>query len=641
MDVINLDEEYDALMKESWVKYGTKLKIREIHDLLMRLPRTSSVSIISAEHLHKELFTHSGAGTLIRRGHKIFKNVGLANVDRDRIRSLLNDFDPDVKAGRTSVAAYLKSLDSDSVTIYGDSGYEILAVVKSPNDASAYNVPFLDKFVSTRIAVLNNVTDNVWSVLKKDHSRLAWVVDASDPNQSWYFERAHGSYSNSGKTLFWYGIEDLDVVRELVAAFVAQAQASAAAAIPISPLKVSAAKETALKDAAAPGAQTRSYSTRTGARVAAPVGLGPRQRRGYATSAADGRKKVGIIGARGFTGRELMALIDGHPDLTISHVSSRELAGKPLRFDGQAEDAESRGVVYSNLAPADLPKHSDVDVWVLALPNGVSRPYVDELDQAKSRAVVVDLSADHRFVTVGTEEEAAAASSAGGRPAWVYGLPELYGSRSLLRGALRISNPSCYATGSQVALAPLVAAGLVRPGPGSCPPSVFGVSGYSGAGTTPSPKNDVRHLSDNLLPYALTDHIHEREISHHLSRLASATASGSAPGLAVGFVPHVGQFFRGISLTVSAPLAVAVGSGSSGSSTAAADAEVRELYRTAYEGERLVRVLPTGTVPEVKEIAGRHGVEVGGFKVHSGLRRVVVVATIDNLLKGAATQALQ
>ncbi|KAI9359559.1 hypothetical protein DFJ73DRAFT_107215 [Zopfochytrium polystomum] len=626
IDVINLDEEYDALMKEPWVKYGTKLKIREIHDLLMRLPRTSSVSIISAEHLHKELFTHSGAGTLIRRGHKIFKHSGLGSLDRDRIRILMTEQDPDVASGATSVASYLKTLESETVSLYGDSGYEILAVVKAPTgeSASGYNVPFLDKFISTKTALLNNVTDNVWTSLKKDHSQLAWVVNSSDANQAWYFERAHGSYSDSGKTLFWYGVEDLDVVKELVAKFVANARAAAAGTVPISKLNVKDSSESS----ASIGSQTRSYSTkalRTPAFRATAIKSGSSSRRAYSTSSA-APTKVGIIGARGYTGRELMALIDGHPDLTISHVSSRELVGKPLVFEGQQPDADSRNVIYSNLSPADLPKHDDVKVWVLALPNGVSRPYVEQLDASGSKAVIVDLSADHRFVCVDTK-----AALAESPKSWVYGLPELYGSRHLLQGALRISNPGCYATGSQVALAPLVKAGLVRSS--YCGPTVFGVSGYSGAGTTPSPKNDIKVLSDNLLPYALTDHIHEREISHQLTRLSGQTGSGGA--ISAAFVPHVGQFFRGISLTVSAPLFV----GEDG--TAGSAAELRALYRQMYTGDRLIRVLPEGVIPEVKAISGKHGVEVGGFKLHSGGKRVVVVATIDNLLKGAATQAVQ
>jgi N-acetyl-gamma-glutamyl-phosphate reductase len=147
------------------------------------------------------------------------------------------------------------------------------------------------------------------------------------------------------------------------------------------------------------------------------------------------------------------------------------------------------------------------------------------------------------------------------------------------------------------------------------PPQCFGVSGYSGAGTTPSDRNDAGLLRDNLMPYALADHMHEREVSARL-------------GVPVEFMPHVAPHFRGITMTVNLwlqqPLTVE---------------QVRALYRERYAGEPLLRVVDDA--PWVSRIAGRHGVEIGGFTVAPGGKRVVVVATLDNLLKGAATQALQ
>jgi N-acetyl-gamma-glutamyl-phosphate reductase/acetylglutamate kinase len=565
-------QEYEDLLKEPWVKYGTKLKIKEIHDLLMRLPRTSSVSIISAEHLHKELFTHSGAGTLIQRGHKIFKYRNSSELDSDRVRSLLSEHDPAVLDGSVSVASYLKALDGRKVHLYGDSGYHVFASVVVESESEP---PILEKFVSTRSAFLNNVTDNIWAAIKKDFPSLAWVVKKNDPNLAWYFERADGSYTSGGSTLFWSGIEDMDVVKKLSERFVINVKRSVSTPMPAGTTPLSA----------------RAFSTS----ARQPAAFQQQQRRSYST-AAKAPYKVGIIGARGFTGQELIRLIDRHPSIDLSHVSSRELAGKPV------QDHTSYAVTYSNLAPAELPKLKDVNAWVLALPNNVCKPFVEALN-ARPEAVIVDLSADHRFVND-----------------WTYGLPELYNSRAALKTATRISNPGCYATGSQVALAPLVKEGLVDGNP-----TVFGVSGYSGAGTTPSPKNDVNNLRDNLIPYALTDHIHEREISHQLNRLST-----SSPSLQVGFIPHVASFFRGINLTVSIPLRVSMTS-----------SEIRSLYANAYRGDRLIRVLPEGDIPEVKGIQNKHGVEVGGFKVHSSGKRVVVVATIDNLLKGAATQALQ
>ncbi|KAJ3070207.1 hypothetical protein HDU98_006749 [Podochytrium sp. JEL0797] len=569
IDVINLDEEYEDLMKEEWVKYGTKLKIREIHDLLMRLPRSSSVSIISADHLHKELFTHSGAGTLIRRGNRIWKHTGpkaASNIDIDRLRTLLSKNDSSVVDGKSSVASYLKSLESQDATIYGDSAFDIFASVVAPKNAGEPHI--VEKFVSTKEARLNNVTDNLWGVMVKDFKSLAWVVPKSDPNLAWYFERADGSFTENGKVLFWSGIENLDVIQTLVGRLLGgnkvAAPSGGAGGVKVNP------------------GTTRAFSTGV---------FGAQQRRGYAS-------KVGIIGARGFTGSQLIQLIDKHPSLELSTVSSRELGGQRVKDYNKSE------VIFSNMAPKDLPNHPEVDAWVMALPNKVGAPFVKALDDAGSKAVIVDLSADFRFTD-----------------SWTYGLPELYGNRELIRKATRISNPGCYATGSQIAIAPLVKAGIVLPGLSGV--TVFGVSGYSGAGTVPSRKNDPTQLSDNLMPYALTGHIHENEISHHLSRLSSSPID-------IGFTPHVGQFFRGITLTVSIPVTKSV-----------TPADVQAMFSEMYAGERLVQVLGVGEIPEVRDIMGKHGVTVGGFGVGNGGKRVVVVATIDNLNKGAATQALQ
>ncbi|KAI7109691.1 Protein arg-6, partial [Hortaea werneckii] len=123
------------------------------------------------------------------------------------------------------------------------------------------------------------------------------------------------------------------------------------------------------------------------------------------------------------------------------------------------------------------------------------------------------------------------------------------------------------------------------------------------------------NLTNNLIPYSLTDHIHEREISSQL-------------GQDVAFIPHVAVWFQGIHHTISLPLAGKMVS-----------RDVRQLYQDRYHGEKLVAV--RGESPLVKNIAGKHGVEIGGFAVHSGGKRAVVNVTIDNLLKGAATQCLQ
>ncbi|HET6395845.1 MAG TPA: N-acetyl-gamma-glutamyl-phosphate reductase [Pseudoxanthomonas sp.] len=294
---------------------------------------------------------------------------------------------------------------------------------------------------------------------------------------------------------------------------------------------------------------------------------------------------IGIVGARGHTGAELIRLVAGHPALELAFVSSRELAGQRVADHNDAWRGELR---YENLDPAAVAARG-ADVVVLALPNGKSAEYVAAIDAAAPDTVVVDLSADHRF-----------------DPDWYYGLPEL--TRGRYTGQKRISNPGCYATAMQLAIWPMLE---LLAGPPQC----FGVSGYSGAGTTPSDRNDVALLRDNLMPYSLVDHLHEREVSAQL-------------GVPVEFMPHVAPHFRGITLTANLWLREAV----------KAD-WVRARYEQRYAGEPLVRVLEQA--PWVSRIAGRHGVDVGGFAVAPGGKRLVVVATLDNLLKGAATQAVQ
>ncbi|NII10231.1 N-acetyl-gamma-glutamyl-phosphate reductase [Oleiagrimonas sp. C23AA] len=296
-------------------------------------------------------------------------------------------------------------------------------------------------------------------------------------------------------------------------------------------------------------------------------------------------KRIGIVGARGHTGAELIALIAAHPGLELAFVSSRELDGQ--RVDAH-HPAYQGALCYQRMEPADVAAQG-ADVVVLALPNGKAAPYVETIDEARPQTVIVDLSADYRF-----DDD------------WYYGLPEL--TREYYRGSKRIANPGCYATAMQLAIRPLkdeLAA----------PPVCFGVSGYSGAGTTPSDKNNPEKLADNLMPYSLTGHTHEREVSRQL-------------GLPVEFMPHVAPHFRGLTITTNLYLQRPM-----------QREQVMRRYQGRYEGEALVKVLDEA--PWVSAVAGKHHAEIGGFDVATGGRRVVVVATLDNLLKGAATQAMQ
>lgn len=297
--------------------------------------------------------------------------------------------------------------------------------------------------------------------------------------------------------------------------------------------------------------------------------------------------KVAVIGARGYTGSELLPLLYRHPEVEITAVASGSVAGEALV--DHVEGMDGSDLRFVDIQPENLGEFV-ADAYILALSNGQAGAYVAAIDQHFPDAAIIDLSADYRF-----------------DDHWQYGQPERFAGD--LKGARRIANPGCYATGAQLALLPL-ADHLVGV------PVVFGVSGYSGAGKTPSRKNDLDVLKDNLLPYSLADHVHEREVSRQLAR-------------EIRFLPHVAPFFRGITLTVSAEL-----------DEATTPAQLLEIFHNAYDRFDLIEV--QAEVPEVTEVRGRHGVKIGGFTVSkSDPRRIAVVCVLDNLLKGAATQAIQ
>jgi len=297
-------------------------------------------------------------------------------------------------------------------------------------------------------------------------------------------------------------------------------------------------------------------------------------------------RRIGLVGARGFTGREIIRLMGQRDDLELVFASSREFAGNLV---SEIAPGAPDGLKFEALAPEAVAA-SGVDAVILALPNGAAAPFVDAIETEAPEMVIVDLSADYRF-----------------DDGWTYGLPEIYG-RKAIRKSRRLSNPGCYATAGQLAAAPLrgYLAGDVH---------VFGVSGYSGAGTTPSRKNDVDALKDNLMPYALSGHIHEREMARHL-------------GEGVRFTPHVAAFFQGIVATVHLELSEPV----------SREALIGR-YQEAYDGEALLEVRED--IPEVTDVAGQNGAVLGGFALDESGRKLVVVCVLDNLLKGAAVQALQ
>ena len=214
-------------------------------------------------------------------------------------------------------------------------------------------------------------------------------------------------------------------------------------------------------------------------------------------------------------------------------------------------------------------------------------------------ARVIDLSSDHRDGSAG----------------YVYGLPEAF--RADLAGASRVANPGCYPTAATLALLPALEAGQVRG-----PVLVSALSGVSGAGRSPSLRTSYVELEGGASIYnAGAGHAHVPEMERNYGRLGSHTT--------VGFVPHLAPMARGIVLTASAPLASPL-----------TPAAANELYVARYAGETFVRVLDPGTWPETRAVRGSNRCDIAVTTLHDGTT-LLATAAIDNLVKGAAGQAIQ
>lgn len=257
---------------------------------------------------------------------------------------------------------------------------DVVAIVTEPEG----EIPVMTKLLASRSGILNGTVDNVFNAVKKDHRKLFWTARADDENRAWHFERADGSFTRSGKSLFWYGVQDVKEVEKIVKGFKEKDRIDRSY-LPVGP--------SAPPHRAAAPSGTRPFST-----FARRTVLG--SSRGYATAAAPQPKRLALIGARGFTAQTLTSLLSQHPHIELTHVSSRQLEGYSL------DEYKKAGMEYSNLSAEDverMEKDGEVDAWVMALPNGICKPFVDAIDRdAKERkngesSVIVDLSADYRF----------------------------------------------------------------------------------------------------------------------------------------------------------------------------------------------------------------------------------------------------
>ncbi len=322
--------------------------------------------------------------------------------------------------------------------------------------------------------------------------------------------------------------------------------------------------------------------------------------------------KVGVVGGTGYTGVELLRLLAQHPSIRLQAVTSRSEAGQKL----QDVYPNLRGHVDITFTEPDIDVLGGCDVVFFATPNGIAMDMAASLLERKTK--VIDLAADFRL------RDPAVWEKWYGKPhsctdileEAVYGLPEI--NRDRIRKARVVANPGCYPTAVQLGLLPLLEKGLVDTGRiiADCK------SGVSGAGRQGKVANLLCETSESFKAYAVPGHRHWPEITQGLSAM-----SGQHVGLT--FVPHLTPMIRGIHATLYAELLSDV-----------SETDLQSLFETRYDDEPFVDVLPAGEHPETRSVKGANHCRLAVHRPFGG-RTVVVLSVIDNLVKGAAGQAIQ
>lgn len=323
--------------------------------------------------------------------------------------------------------------------------------------------------------------------------------------------------------------------------------------------------------------------------------------------------KVSIIGSTGYVGLELVRLLSRHPEVELVYLSSQSYEGQDI-----ADLYPSlKGTLSHKLVAMDVEKFAaDSDVVFTSLPHGASGTVIPALYEAGVK--VIDMSGDFRYDDVAVYEKWYATKHE--RPdllkVSVYGLPERH--RKAIRTARLLGNPGCYTTCSILSAAPLLDAGLVE----HRNIIIDAKSGVTGAGAKATQNTHFCEADESMKAYNVAKHRHTSEIEQELSKAAGEE-------IMVSFTPHLLPIKRGIFATIYMNLLPGV--------TAQ---DIRTAYEKAYADEPFVTLMPEGTLPEIKHVTGSNRCAIG-FVVDERLQRVVVCAVIDNLVKGAAGQAIQ
>ncbi len=314
---------------------------------------------------------------------------------------------------------------------------------------------------------------------------------------------------------------------------------------------------------------------------------------------------VNIVGASGYVGADLVRLVLGHPNFALKNLFAFSKAGTDIGdiFPNFQFELEGKKLLSMDEAPID-----DCDIVFLALPHTQSQQVVLELTNAD--ATVVDLSADFRFEDTTTFEQwyLTPHLNPEKQAAFVYGLPELH--RDRLRGAKYIAAPGCYPTAAILAAKPFIDEGLLQ-GDNII---VDAASGVSGAGAAPTDTTIFSQVDSNFKAYGLIDHRHTPEMTKEL-------------GVEVLFTPHLVPMPRGILATVYIACDKEL-----------THEELNDIYSKKYTDEPFVHV--SDTPPQTKQVAGTNNAIVSAY-YDNRTKHIVALAAIDNLVKGAAGQAVQ
>ena len=317
--------------------------------------------------------------------------------------------------------------------------------------------------------------------------------------------------------------------------------------------------------------------------------------------------RVGVVGASGYAGGELLRLLANHPHFKVGYIAAGSNAGEKIT------SIHSNLVSYNDQVFSETSANqiNECELVFLALPHGESGRLSESI---KSSVKIVDLGADFRLKSEQSWNKYYNAPYAG---SWDYGLPELPNQRQKIKGASRISNPGCYATAAALAVAPVTSQSGVQ----LDDVVMVAASGTTGAGRSAKINLSASEIVNSLTSYKFGGvHQHTPEIEETLNALSGGVVK-------ISFTPILAPMPRGIlaTLTLKTDLQAEV---------------VRDLYQTAYEKEKFVKVLESGQMPETSSVLGSNSAHLQ-VAVDEHTSRLVISVAIDNLGKGAAGQALQ